>query len=186
MLKFILKGVMRIVSWLPMRGAHGFGSCAESQGVGKTMNSTRLALFIWLPTMGLLAACTTHDVAETVIDDAEVLVFLDPDLRPEVLLFPEYLLLEGFELDQHGRIPGTTLVGVELKADRSLQDVLQQIQDLLLGKGWAMDHTEVAAQSFRLMATRQGDQVEVRAIQGTGSTQVFILFRPPPTPQKTN
>ncbi len=106
------------------------------------------------------------------------MLFLEPGLRPETLLFPEYLLLEDFELEAHGRIPQTPWVGAGLKTQMGLKTVLRQYRNILALRGWKIDTTEQANQSFRLMASKKAETLEIRAVQGTGPTQVFILYKP--------
>ena len=59
-----------------------------------------------------------------------------------------------------------------------LNTVHQRFAELLVSKGWKINKTEELEQSFRLMASMKGEAVEIRAVQGTGATQVFILYRP--------
>jgi hypothetical protein len=43
--------------------------------------------------------------------------------------------------------------------------------------------TESAENSFRLLAAKRGDSLEVRAVQGTAPpVQVFLLYRPASSP----
>jgi hypothetical protein len=132
--------------------------------------------------VAFLAGCsTTTQAPEPVIDQAATLEFLEPGLRPEVLLFPEYLMMEGFELNQHGRIPQTELVGAGLKTRLSLAIVRSRFMDQLDSNGWKTSKMEIENSSFRLMANHKLEFIEIRAVQGLGPTQVFILFRPEPS-----
>lgn len=106
------------------------------------------------------------------------MLFFEPGLRPETLLFPEYLFLEDFELEAHGRIPQTSLVGAGLKTQMGLKTVFRRYSNILALRGWQIDTTEKASQSFRLMASKKAETLEIRAVQGTGPTQVFILYKP--------
>ena len=106
------------------------------------------------------------------------MIFLEAGLRPENLLFPEYLFMEGFELDQHGRIPETTLIGIDLKTDLGLKATLRMFNTLLVSKRWRITKAEIAKQSFRLQASMADEILEIRAVQGAGPTQVFILYQP--------
>ena len=126
----------------------------------------------------LIAGCMApKEPAEPVVDAAETLTFLEAGLRPEVLLFPDYLLMEDFQLFQHGRITQTNLIGAGMKTDFDLATVRRQFSDVLASKGWKTDKMEMGKQSFRQMASLQGETLEIRAVQGTGPTQVFILYR---------
>ena len=106
------------------------------------------------------------------------MLFLEPGLRPESLLFPEYLLLYGLELDQHGRIPQSSLIGVGLKTKMELNTVLHRYNKVLAIEGWQITKAEMAKKSFRLLAAMKGETLEIRAVQGSGPTQVFILYQP--------
>ena len=124
-----------------------------------------------------LAGCQTTEPPEPVVDLAGSMEFLEAGLRPEVLLFPDYLLMEDFELNQHGRIPETTLVGAGMKTDLSLAAVRRRFNDVLDESGWTIDKVEIEKQSFRVMASLKGDHVEIRAAKGSGPTQVFMLYQ---------
>lgn len=125
-----------------------------------------------------LAGCKTPPSPEPVVEDADALLYLEQGLRPEALLFPEYLFMEGFELDQHGRIVDSNLIGVDMKTKLPLSTVLSRFNDLLASKGWDVTKTEIGRQSFRIMAGLRGETLEIRAVQGTGATQVFALYQP--------
>jgi len=125
-----------------------------------------------------LCGCTTPEPSAVVVEEDEAMLHLDAQLRPENLFFPEYLILAGFELDQHGRIPGSNVVGAGLETKLDLKIVLQQFNDLVASKGWTITGEEVMKRSFRLLAAMKGDALEIRAVQGSGPTQVFILYCP--------
>ncbi len=97
--------------------------------------------------------------------------------RPSVL-FPDYLLIDGFELNDHGRISGTGLVGADLTVLQDLGTVRNLISGQLSAHGWTTDKMEIGRQHFRVLASHAGEEIEIRAVQGTGPTQVFILYRP--------
>jgi len=142
----------------------------------------RVAFLFQLGVVLLLAGCTTTEPPPAV-EDADVLLYLEPELRPEILQFPEYLFMEDFEIDQHGGVPETTLTAGGLKTKLDLKTVRQRFEGLLVSKGWKINQSEELEQSFRLMASMKGEAVEIRAVQGTGDTQVFILYRPAATQQ---
>ena len=136
----------------------------------------RLLLVFIVPGM-LFSGCSTPD-APAQIQQEDVMLFLDSGLRPETIYFPEYLLLPNIELNAHGYISGTPLIGAGLTTDLALKVVWRQYKDLLFSKGWKIEKMEVTNQSFWFMVT-QGDEVlEIRGVQGTGPTQLFILYRP--------
>lgn len=130
--------------------------------------------------LGVSGCVAPKEPTEPVVDVDASMEFLEPGLRPEVLLFPEYLMLEEFELHQHGRIPETPLVGGGMKTAVSLSVVRGRFNDVLADNGWRSDKTEIGRQSFRLLASRGVEQLEIRAVQGGGPTQVFILYTPDP------
>jgi hypothetical protein len=126
----------------------------------------------------LLVSCATTE-PETVVNDNEVLLYLDPDLRPEPLLFPEYLLMADFEIDQHGKIPNSTLVCAGIKTMLNLTTTHQHLNQLLATEGWTITKDENAEHFFRLLATKQSESLEIRAVQGTSPpVQVLLLYRP--------
>lgn len=125
----------------------------------------------------LLLGCASTE-KPAVVQEEDVMLFLKPGLRPESLLFPEYLLLYGLELDTHGRIPQSPLIGVGLNTEMGLKTVLHRYNAVLANQGWQITKAEMAKQSFRLLASMKGETLEIRAVQGTGPTQVFILYKP--------
>lgn len=139
----------------------------------------------WLPIFGavlLLSGCSAlQPVPEPVIDQAAAMEYLEQGLRPEVLLFPEYLMMEGFELSQHGRIPETELVGASLKTRMGLSIARRRFMNQLDSNSWKTSKIEIEKQSFRLMAEKKREHIEIRAVQGVGPTEIFILYRPEST-----
>lgn len=134
-----------------------------------------LLLFLLL----LISACRSMDPAGPVVDANAVMTFLQSDLMPEKLLFPEFLLMEDFELNQHGRIPGSSMIGGDMQTNLKLTEVRGRFGDALSSNGWKIDRVEVGGGSFRMLASKAGEEVEVRAVQETGAAQVFILYTPP-------
>ena len=129
----------------------------------------------------LLSGCSTPmQTPEPEIDQAAAMEFLEPGLRPEVLLFPEYLMMEGFELHQHGRVPGSELIGAGLRSKLSLSLVRGRFLDVLDSKGWKTTKLEIEGRSFRMLAAHRLEHIEIRAVQGTGPTEIFMLYRPEP------
>ena len=127
----------------------------------------------------LMAGCATVEEPEVVVDDTEVLLYLEKDLRPEPLLFPEYLLMENFEIDQHGRIPNSSLVCAGLKTKLDLAAARQHFDQLLASKGWNTIQSESTENSFRLLTAKKGESLEIRAVQGTAPpVQILLLYRP--------
>lgn len=143
-----------------------------------------LRYFYSVAAMTLIAGCSSFQSPPAlVIDQAAAMEYLVPGLRPEVLLFPEYLMMEGFELNQHGRIPETELVGAGLKTGLSLSITRRRFMDQLDSNGWNTTKMEIEAQSFRLIAGRKLETIEIRGVQGSGPTEIFMLYRPEPLPE---
>ena len=144
--------------------------------------------FVVLATVfALLTGCATQpDYSEPLVATDESMLFLEPGLRPEVLLFPEYLLMEDFELNQHGIIPDSSLVGGGLKTAMGLQVVRRRFNDVLAANTWTIDKVEIGKNSFRIMATLNGDALEIRAVQGSGPTQIFLLYQALPVEDSSN
>lgn len=130
-------------------------------------------------TMALFHGCKTTE-SPVVVQEEDVMLFLEPGLRPEQVLFPEYLLMEDLELRAHGRIPESSMIGGGLRTDLDLGEVRSRFSDLLAEKKWTIVKTELARESFRLMAEWKGETLEIRAVQGSGPTQIFILYKPAP------
>ena len=132
----------------------------------------------------LLCGCAAQVPEEPIVDKAETMIFLGADLRPEELLFPDYLLMEGFELDQHGRIPETTLIGADMESSLGLMQVRRLFDDLLVTQGWSIDGVEIGTHYFRILAASDVGELEIRAVQGSGPTHVFILYQSRSSPAK--
>jgi hypothetical protein len=129
----------------------------------------------------LMAGCISpKKPAEPVVYSEEAMVFLEPGLRPEVLLFPEHFLMEDFELNQHGNIPQSSLVGGGLKTKLDLKSTMRRFNEVLDSDGWETDKVELGKKSFRTMASKGGEYIEIRAVEGDVSTEVFILYQPKP------
>lgn len=128
----------------------------------------------------LLGGCASVPRGPTkpVVDQKESMLFLDPDLIPEKLFFPDYFLMESFELHQHGCIPGSLWAGGDMKTPLGLNAVFSCFSDVLSARGWKIDKLEQEEQFFRLTASLEVAQVEIRAVQGNGPTHVFLLYWP--------
>jgi hypothetical protein len=130
----------------------------------------------------LLCGCASTEEAptEVVVDETEAMTHLGPAIRPETLLFPEYLLMPDFQLYQHGQLPGSGLIGIELSTTLDLPATRGRFTDVLQKKEWNITGDEGAALFFRMLAARRGESLEIRGVRGNGPTQVFILYRPLP------
>lgn len=134
--------------------------------------------------IAFLTGCVTpEEPTESLVDTDESMEFLEPGLKPEVILFPDYLLMEDFELNQHGGIRESSLVGGGLKTALGLKAVRRRFNDALVSHGWTIDTIEIGKSSFRLKASLKGEFLEIRAVQGSGPTQVFLLYQPLPEPE---
>lgn len=140
----------------------------------------RCFLFILCATALLTGCFSPRPEPEPIVDQSAAMEILEPGLRPEILLFPEYLMMEDFELNQHGRIPESELVGGGMRSRLSLSMVRTRFMDVLDSNGWKNTRLEIEKQSFRLMAVHQKEQIEIRGVQGIGPTEIFILYRPAP------
>jgi hypothetical protein len=125
-----------------------------------------------LPLCLALAGCATVPMQEA--EDAPA----PESPLPPVVLFPDYFLMEGFRLNDHGRIPGTLLIGADMTVTQELRAVRSLINDQLSRHEWTTDKMEIGRQYFRILASQAGEEIEIRAVQGTGPTQVFLLYRP--------
>ena len=126
----------------------------------------------------LLCGCATTEQTPVVVEEDDAMLHLGSKIRPENLLFPDYLFMPDFELDQHGRIPGSTVVGAGLKTKLGLHASLERFSEVLGTNSWVIASQEAEDQSFRLKAEKRGDTLEIRAVQGSGPTEVFILYHP--------
>ena len=129
--------------------------------------------WIILPVCLALAGCAAAP-EERVADDPPLM----EEPPPPVVLFPDYLLMEGFRLNDHGIIPVTGLIGADMTVDEDLATVRSLISEQLSVHEWNTDKMEIGRQYFRLLASQAGEAIEIRAVQGTGPTQVFLLYRP--------
>ena len=122
----------------------------------------------------LLAGCASRDPDRVFLDPAAI------DARPrQPVLFPEYFLMEGFELQDHGRIPRTDLIGAGMSVDLELSSVRSSFNDVLHEHQWDIDTMEIGRQSFRILASRKDESVEIRGVQGSsGPSHVFLLYTP--------
>ena len=136
----------------------------------------RSLFLILMSVIPFLWGCSS--TPDVVVQDADAMIYLEPGLRPDTFLFPDYLCMEDFEIDQHGRIPETTLIGIDLKSDLALKTTLRRFNGVLVNNGWKITKAEIAQQSFRLRAVMAEETLEVRAVQGSGPTQVFVLYQP--------
>ncbi len=113
-----------------------------------------------------------------IVDKSQSMVFLDPILQPEVLLFPEYLLMEGFEIQQHGRIPESRLIGAGMTSRAGIKTVFKELNSVLVANGWTASKMELHQKSFRILAENKGEQLEIRVVQGGGKSHLFLLYQP--------
>ena len=126
----------------------------------------------------LVSGCTSTEPPAAVVEAEDAMLHLGPTIRPEELLFPDYLLMLDFELDQHGRIFGSTVIGADLKTELDILTVRQRFAELLAEHGWRAAEPETGEHFFLLRAGTGDELIEIRAVQGTGPTRVFILYQP--------
>jgi hypothetical protein len=92
--------------------------------------------------------------------------------------------MDGFELNDQGHIPGTALIGADMTVSQQLGAVRNLFAEQLSGHEWATDKMEIGRQYFRVLASHAGEEIEIRAVQGTGPTQVFLLYHPSASKEK--
>jgi hypothetical protein len=108
--------------------------------------------------------------------DVAVPMLEEPQKPP--VLFPDYLLMDRFKLNDHGVITGTGVIGADMTVEEDLATVRGLISERLAVHKWNTDKMEIGRQYFRLLASHGNETLEIRAVQGTGPTQVFLLYRP--------
>lgn len=138
---------------------------------------TWIGIFLLCGCASLLSGCTLLRSEQPEAPTPLGTITQDDESIP--IYFPGYFLLNDARLNDHGRIPATSLVGAGITANASLSAVHRQYQDLLQEHGWVTEREEAGRQSFRVMAWLLGATVEIRAVQGSsGPTQIFLLYTP--------
>ena len=123
--------------------------------------------------LALLAGCASKEPERDFLDSAPIAA------RQHPVLFPEYFLMDGIELHDHGRIPRTNLIGAGMSSMSDLAEVRTGFNDVLHAHQWETDTMEIGRQSFRIIASQSGETVELRGVQGTsGPVQIFLLYTP--------
>ena len=130
-----------------------------------------------LPVCIALAGCTSVPMQM----EEETPVMEPP--RP-IALFPDYFHMGGFKLNDQGHIPGSGLIGADMTVEQDLGAVRSLISEQLSLHEWTTDKMEIGRQYFRVLASYAGEGIEIRAVQGTGPTQVFLLYRPAASREK--
>lgn len=120
-----------------------------------------------------LAGCASGPVEMEHEDDAPA-----AEPPPPVVLFPDYLHIDGFKLNNQGHISGTGLIGADMTVTQELGVVRSLVSEQLSLHTWTTDKMEIGRQYFRVLASHAGEEIEIRAVQGTGPTQLFLLYRP--------
>ena len=126
------------------------------------------------------AGCASNKASEpeAVVDVDRSLAYLGPEVRPENLLFPDFLFTDDLALGQHGRIPGTPLIGAGMTGKKPLKEFSHRYTRLLAQNGWSVTLAEFSPHAFRLQATTGSEALEIRGVQGTGPTCLFLLYHP--------
>lgn len=126
----------------------------------------------------LLTGCAT-DKPEKVFLDNALVDKQKPTENRTAILFPEYFLQDEYVLHDHGHIRGSRLIGAGMSANLDLSTVRQQFSDMLHYYQWETDTMEIGSQSFRILASHEGETVEIRGVQGSsGPTHIFLLYTP--------
>lgn len=147
------------------------------------MQLIRYIFMTMLICVGALCGCTTpsSDPVEPDAADAAGMGFLEEGLHAEEYLFPEYLLLDGFKLVEHGIISQTSLIAVDMQTWFPLEVAHERLNDVMTANGWSILQVEEKRQSFRLTASMDAEFLEIRAVRGTGPTRIFVMYRPDPS-----
>jgi hypothetical protein len=137
-------------------------------------------ILVFLSMVLILSGCSTSqpNIPPLIIEEEDTMIHLEADLRPDTFLFPEYFFMEDFELDQHGHIPDTSLIGIDLKTKLELKEAMRRFNKMLMQEGWTIMKANIQPQFFHLEATKEKESLEIRAVQGTGPTQLFVLYKP--------
>lgn len=135
----------------------------------------------WLTSLcacaALLAGCASDRTRNKVFLDRAPIAAEGADGTTEPVLFPDYFLLEESRLNDHGRIPRTNLIGAGMSSPLDLNEVRINYGDVLHYYKWETERLEMGQQYFRIMASREGEAVEIRGVQGSaGPTQIFLLY----------
>ncbi|MBN2164114.1 MAG: hypothetical protein JXR25_07130 [Pontiellaceae bacterium] len=131
----------------------------------------------WL-VLALLTGCVTERRPRTFLEPAPLIPEEGVDIKRPVL-FPEYFVMDEFELNDHGRIPQSGMIGAGLTSALDLSAVRTRFNDQLHFHEWTTDKMEIGSQYFRILASREGDRIEIRGVRGmTGPTQIFLLYTP--------
>jgi len=134
-------------------------------------------LWMSVPVCLMLAGCVSAPVP---VQDTPT---VSEPQRPTAL-FPDYFFMDGFKLNDQGYISGTGLIGGDMTGAQDLRTVRNLVDEQLRAHGWTTDKMEIGRQYFRVLASHAGEAIEIRAVQGTGPTQVFVLYRSAPSLDK--
>ena len=63
-----------------------------------------------------------------------------------------------------------------MTAAQDISSVRNLIEEQLSLHDWTTDKLEIGRHHFRVMASRGAEEVEIRAVQGTGPTRIFLLY----------
>ena len=103
---------------------------------------------------------------------------LDAEIPKQKILFPEYFILKECTLDQHGQLPNSIFIAANLHSERPFKSLFHEYHALFSKKGWSVKKMELGKRSFRFLAEKKPDKIEIRVVQGIKHTQIFILFTP--------
>jgi hypothetical protein len=124
----------------------------------------------------LIAGCVSNKPNRVFLDHAPIGEAGQAGVLAAVL-FPDYFLIDGVELHEHGHIPRTQLIGAGMSISLDLASVRSRFNDQLYFHKWTTDKMEMGPQSFRILASHEGETVEIRGVRGTsGPTHIFLLY----------
>ena len=126
----------------------------------------------------LCVGCASQKRQDPVVNTQASLTYLEPEFVPETFLFPEYLLMQGFEIERHGAMLGSDWVMASLKTKATLSATFQRLEKRLTSKGWNLRLKKLDTDSFRLVASQKGQLLEFRGVQGVGITRILLLYHP--------
>jgi hypothetical protein len=101
---------------------------------------------------------------------------LDAEIPKQKILFPEYFLLKDCTLGRHGRLPKNLIVAANIKTKRSIKPLLHEYNSVFSKNNWTIIKMEMGKKSFRFLAEKKEEKMEIRAVQGTTHVQIFILY----------
>jgi hypothetical protein len=133
--------------------------------------------FLALIMVLLQGGCWGGKGVEPVQRESDVLLALGPELRPEKIQLPRYLLFPDTEILRHGRISGSRLTGSELRSLEDLETLRERYCTSLQSRGWSFIREDEGDSWFRCQMGRGTEWLEVRGVQGITNAHLYLLYR---------